>query len=67
MSDWVYSLPSIRLGAVFPPDFKPVSEGIEVAFEHLEPDVKISKAQGSIIRDPDEPLEDPFEAEEPVD
>ena len=62
-----WGVPSIRLGTVYSPDLEPVSGGIEIVSEPLEINVVQREAQGSTIRDPDEPVEDPFEAEPPPD
>ncbi len=67
MSD--ISIPSIRLGEVFPPDDEnlEVEEDTEIPLEHLKPRPLISEPHDGIIRDPDEPVGDPFEALEPID
>lgn len=52
---------------MYPPDLEPVSGGIEIVSEPLEINVVQREAQGSTIRDPDEPFGDPFESEPPPD
>jgi len=52
---------------VYPPEPSLDLEPVEIAPEPLEINVERREAQRGIIRDPDEPLDDPFEALEPQD
>ena len=62
-----WGVPSIRLGTVYPPEPSLDLEPVEIAPEPLEINFERREAQRGIIRDPDEPLDDPFEAPEPQD